>query len=436
MSFGADEAAALLARHKVARIALRTLGEFLHVQEASAAESAILCGVRDRLTKHLEPIDARMDTSEAVLRVLLDQRRRTGSPVWTMKGFAARGWYPPDRPRDVGDLDLLVPDIDSAWRLVEPLLADRGYTFPAGELPWFKGDLGTGALYGQVRVVTPRRDSLSVDVHAGPYSVRHCARMPLAALSSPDAAGPDPDAFPPVDPTDNLCCVLGNAAGDCFVDAKTINDIWLALTMNVDVDRLHRILDEADLLPFFLSCLDRVEELCLVDSRRARALSSWRPPGEREEPAPLDGPRATHRLRVTVEHARRVAARMPGADHEFVARIGQSAERAYSADLPLRLVEPDEGEDVSRLPELVNWTCVRMVPPALLGPLVGGNGRMATGPVPRRQLSAELSVLSTRNGDLLAVGGGVFVPTVGFGVPRALAAEAVGRERVADDSDG
>ncbi|NKE60683.1 hypothetical protein FXN61_29395 [Lentzea sp. PSKA42] len=112
----------------------------------------------------------------------------------------------------------------------------------SGDQSWCRASL---------KLVTPTRDAISVDVHAGPYSVRHCGRMPLHALTCADGRKSEADEFPAIDVTDNLTCVLSNAAGDCFVDAKSINDIYLALAMDVDVRRLHATLDEAALLPFF-----------------------------------------------------------------------------------------------------------------------------------------------------------------------------------------
>lgn len=248
----------------------------------------------------------------------------------------------------------------------------------SGDQSWCRASL---------KLVTPLRDAISVDVHAGPYSVRHCGRMPLHALTCADGRKPEADEFPAIDVTDNLTCVLGNAAGDCFVDAKTINDIYLALDGRRRTPPA-RTLDEAALLPFFRHCLDRVAELCLLDAARASALESWLPAPASE-----------------------------------VNLIGQSAEDAYSADL--RLVDDVGKAESARLPELVNWTCVRMVPWNLLAPLVGDEHATVSDATGTSKVSAELTLARTKGGDLIFAGGEVFVPTVDFGVPRLLAAHTL-----------
>ncbi|NKE60684.1 hypothetical protein FXN61_29400 [Lentzea sp. PSKA42] len=79
----------------------------------------------------------------------------------------------------------------------------------------------------------------------------------------------------------------------------------------------------------------------------------------------------------------------------------------------------------ARLPELVNWKCVRMVPWHLLAPLVGDEHATVSDATGTSKVSAELTLVRTKGGDLIVAGGEVFVPTVDFGVPRLLAAHAL-----------
>jgi Uncharacterised nucleotidyltransferase len=406
---GPWEAVALLTRHKVARIARKRLADLS--ADPLAAEATRL------LTDYIEPIDRRHATVGALLETIARTGVEAGFGVRLMKGFSQRGRYPEGMQRDVGDIDVLVADYDAAWCLADAFL-DRGYIYPMHELPWFKGDL-LGGLYGQIRLISPDRTDLPIDIHVGSYSVRHCGLLPLRTDLT---AGTDPARVATVDVIDDFCCVIGNAAGDCFIDAKTVNDIVVALTTWADPAalrrRVHEALDAAALLPFFATCLDRVAELCAVDATLRGALDALRPDVEPEPMPPLEAPDAAHRVSVTVAHAGAAAERTPGAGPELVAAVVEGARRAYSAPTPLRVVDLPYDDPRRTLPQLVRWNCVRLVP------------RTGDSP-PAAQafaLSKRMTVLSTAEGQLVDAGrAGRFVPTTDFVLPAGLADVLEGR---------
>ncbi|MEU4771532.1 nucleotidyltransferase family protein [Micromonospora sp. NPDC023644] len=407
---GPAAAAALLKTHKTSRIA--------HAR-AISSEFDILRQVARALEPHIDTITARVDTGPEVIRRFAGYAREHDISWWFMKGFALRDRYPQGLPRDVGDMDVQVSTLDDAWRLAR-LLREDGYGYPDGEVPWFKRDITTGELYGQVRVVTPRRDRVSVDFHAGPYSVRHCGRMHLGQ-------GPSMPSEGPLSWVDNICCVLGNAAGDCFIDLKTVNDIVLCLPELHDASALHARLDEAGLLPFLTTCLDRVARWSRLDARQQDQLARLMPDCTAEPEPPLLDDQPGFRLSVTVDHARAVARRWFPDDPTRVEQVAATAAEAYGNEHPLRLATSDETRP-ARLPELNNWTCVRLVPAALAQRVLDPAGHLDA---PRAQprlsaLTEEVTVAGHDCGDLVTAIGDTFVPTVDFALTPGLVATAYG----------
>ncbi|MCU1640726.1 MAG: hypothetical protein JWN03_1001 [Nocardia sp.] len=399
---GPEKSAELLIRHKVSRIARARL--------AGLGADPVAAATAQLLADYIEPIDIRFLGSGELLDLVARVAAEGGFGVRRMKGFSQRDRYPQGLIRDVGDIDLLVADYDAAWLLAEAFL-DRGYIYPPHELPWFKGDL-TGGLYGQVRLISPGRVELPIDIHVGPYSVRHCGLMPMRTDLTAHIGG---EPLPPVDPIDDFCCVIGNAAGDCFIDAKTVNDIVLALRAHPDPEALraavHPTLDAAALLPFFATCLDRVHALCAPDPALSAALDLLRPDVEPEPQPPLAAPNADHRIEVTIAHAGFAAERVPGSSPALTAAIVEGARRAYSSPSPLLVTELPYDDSRRALPQLVRWNCVRLVPLTSTPAFAAHAFRLA----------GRTVVLATPEGQLVDAGAaGQFVPTVDFVLPSGL----------------
>jgi hypothetical protein len=277
--------------------------------------------------------------------------------------------------------------------------------------------------------VTADRRGISVDLHAGPYSVRHCGLMPLRH-------GPSDPRGAAIALEDDVCAVVANAAGDCFVTAKTVNDLVLALDRDIDVPRVHRTLDAAALLPFLATCLDVVAAVSDLGELRRR-WTDLRPEVAAEPAPPLAQPDRQLRTEVTVRHARAVATRMFPTDRTVVSGIEAGARAAYGREHPLRLATPRRPGD---LPELNNWTCVRLVPTSLArerfgavpdgtdGPGAAGPGLDAGVAV---SLSETIGVERTPAGTLIRAADDRFLPTVDFALNpdlvRLAVAERAGR---------
>ena len=279
-----------------------------------------------------------------------------GLSVAGIKGLATRSLYPDGSTRDVGDLDLMVTDVDEAWQLAG-WLRGRGYEWYPEELPWLKRDAATGRVYGQVAVrkyVGPV--PVRVDVHFAGYSVRH------ARLSPVTVSGPGLHTW---EPAENLPLLLGNAAGDYVIRLKDINDVTLMLEAEPRLDwepALDRV-QAVGLDRFWNAVVDEVLRTSEL-SDRARALAKeLRFAGVRPEPVPLGEKEWGRRCRATVADAFR-----SGSSPVQRVQRAWSAWRYYRRPLELRLVEPCRHgrANAGLLDSLRNDVCVRLVPTALV----------------------------------------------------------------------
>ncbi|NRQ37365.1 hypothetical protein HII36_36845 [Nonomuraea sp. NN258] len=398
-----DEIAWLLLRHKVTHIALARIRQAVAEDGQDAPRLRELDREITRLTSRREE---QFGTAGDVLAAL--RAAEPELPVQLMKGLAARKWYPAGLRRDVGDADLWVAEIDHGWRLAAALRG-LGYTYESAELPWIKGD-PHGRLFGQIRMLGPDGGSVSVDLHIGPYSVRYCGMLGFHRSGD----------LPPWSELvweDNLCAVIVNAAGDCFIDAKTVNDLVVSLDQPLDFSYVAERIAEAELSGFLAALLDVVAAECSLGDEQSARLRALR--GEQAaEPLGLAwAPEAAKRVDLVAEHADRAALRLTG-DREQAAAISAAARAAYSAGKPYRLVRDRPGR--GRLPELNPWTCVRLAPQELLRDLFG---RPTADPFPvtgSDGLAAELELIRGGPGDLLRFRTEVFVPTTDYAFPVGL----------------
>ncbi|MEV7190818.1 nucleotidyltransferase family protein [Streptomyces sp. NPDC093510] len=415
---GTRDAADLLFRHKISTMARDTALRL--AKEAEPRDAELLTELAERVGERASVMADRWRSAPAVGALVTRFAQEEGVRWWTMKGFSFRPLYPEGCHRDVGDLDVLVATMDDAWKLARRLRAD-GYIYLDIELPWFKRDVRTGELYGQIRLTTPNRDRLSIDIHAGPYSVRHCAVMPLRRTFEGGGTVAGPLAF-----EDDMCAVVANAAGDCFVTAKMVNDLLLCLDREIDVAYLHDTLDHAGLLPFLATCLGRVADWCEVTGAQAGRIAGLMPDVAPEPVPPVTAADPDGRCEVTVGHARAVTARLFPEEPARVAAVTASARDAYGKDHPLRLVPDAEARPVE-WDELNNWTCVRLVPGHLaVAELSGDAPRAGAVPAEGRALSAEVTVSKADGGDLVHAIGDTFVPTVDFALPVGLVTSLAG----------
>ncbi|MEU9096830.1 nucleotidyltransferase family protein [Streptomyces sp. NPDC048361] len=343
-----------------------------------------------------EAADRRMATIPALLDAVAAAAGASGIEWSPMKGCSIRQSYRDPRMRDVGDVDLWVPSADDAWTLSETLLA-MDYVYAPWELPWFKKS-ASGELYGQVRVVRLERDRAAVDFHIGAYSVRHCGTMPLGRHRKGRFL-----------PEDDIAAVFGNAAGDCMLDLKSVNDLHVLLPQVTNVARIHTLLDHGGLLPFLRGCLTRIRGLAGLPASLTESLDRLEPAPGPEEDVQVT-PAQADRLRIaqTVTHATEIALR----DHPGQVRaIVASAADAYGYEHPLTVLP----RPAYRVGPLVSWECVRLVP-------VQGSARQLPAGTRAADVEHPIRLLSLDDGDLVTVGDRVFIPTVDFRVPEGLVA--------------
>jgi Uncharacterised nucleotidyltransferase len=416
---GTRAAAALLRRHKVvlATMARLDVGD---VPEASAA------ALRTELQAVHEPLVWKLAVLPEVVGRLATIVSELGIRAAGMKGLASRQWYDDPSLRDFGDLDVWVDHERDAWALTERLRGD-GYFYDPKELPWFKRDVATGSLYGQMRL----RDesgpaAIVIDVHFGAYSVRHCDLLSVRPLEA--------DGWSLLGVEDNFLCAVGNQAGDHFITLKDVNDLLLLLR-NPAVDWLHvlSVLRTTGLYSFFNAQLKCVQQLQQLDGETAETVAKLAGPAWSEPRPPLGDEDWWTRWAATTMHA----ARSPRLNLLDRARATATGVVYYGRPLHLRA---GHSWRQTRL-RLNNWTCVRLVPLDLamkvtdVGlPSSDSDSSPQNGcPLGRAAANrsgeavAPFSALHrhpTHAGDVVAAAGEVFVPTVWYRLDPAVVAAA------------
>lgn len=407
-----DVAAATLTRHKVLQLAAVRLGT---LGEAGAL-----------LLTRIEPAAAaarhRAQAAQEIVRLLPGV---AGADVILagMKGVAAVHWYSGPGQRDVTDVDVWVPDAEHAARLNRRLSAELGYQIFPDELPWFK--LGPRGAYGVMMLIPPTPEGVAIDVHFGDYSVGHCASFPVRP-------GPDGDGLAMLSVEDNICCGIANAAGDHFIDLKSLNDLALLLRSgDVDWARVRATLNEVALLGFLGAMIDRMSGIFEIDDVARKAIQTLGRLPRQHGPPPA-ATAARNRCWATIRHALRIGRRV---SVPRAARLAWTAYRYYRRPLTLRV----SGGPVFRPFRVrpTQWTCTRLVPQSTVA-------EWNPGPVPPpRQstgiLAEGIELVRTRRGDVIRLGGEVYLPTVYYRIhPRhaAMAAQIRPHGRAAPDHGG
>lgn len=432
---GADRAARVLFRHKVANIAL---GRLRSVDDPRAV------GLTAALSELRASFNARYATAPGIVALLRRGAADAGVAVRPMKGMAVEDWYPAWAERDVGDLDVWVATSREGWELAE-VLRRHGYVYAPEELPWFKSDTA-GVRFGQMRLVEPDRATVSVDIHVGPYSVRYCGMLPIGL-----GIGPGTPSWQPLPDGDLFCTAVANAAGDCFLDGKTVNDLFLGLGRSIDPAEIAGPLTAAGLDGFLARALDEVDAAqVLAGSVRERweTLRALLPAAP--EPLPLaERPDAVVRAGIVRDHTRAVARSQHGSDETAAEHLAGLAHQAY-----LRSTEPVlvAGDRRAPLPSSDPWTCVRLVPleaaaalPAEDGARFEDDARFEdgarsendgrasgelAGPGAGAAGTADVTVVGLPEGDLVRAGGDLFVPTVDYRLSGPLVAAGGQRIRI------
>jgi hypothetical protein len=403
----------VLVAHKVAAHA----GVVLRSMDGALDEST----KSNQLLVELESIakteEHRLNQIRMIKDLVIEAADQLDIRVLLMKGIAVLDWYPESAKRRVGDLDLWLPSHPDAWRLAAAL-RDLGCKYSDDELPWIKLSTSLGTSYGQIPLYYTD-GATYIDIHAGPYSVRHCGQFELTRSGSLPNGSPLSDE-------DNLCAVVANAAGDWFVDVKTINDIVVATDREVDFDYVCASLDSANLLPFLSNIFRHAYFLCDEPARDSiNRLRKHLPSAvRRERLPPLANPSrhaAKRRRRLVVaEHAYRVGRRRSGMHGVRLAvsaylAYGRPSRVRYERRLGIRRLHR------RRLPLLNEWTCVRLKDFPL------EEERLAALRLKSKifQLASGPSLLTTPTSDYIVLDNGdIFLPTVKFVVNHSQIAAA------------
>jgi hypothetical protein len=399
-----------IARRRLTDLALTDPTETVVTQALSAVEAV------------MSPRQARLDNLPKQLAELDELADRIGIELVLMKGAAIREWYPPEHPRDIGDVDLWVRDIDAAYDLAAALEAG-GHVLKLDEMPWVKRSRDN-VLYGVFNLRDPGGERYSVDIHYGLYSVRHCGYFEPTIEDTPRGRR--------LSSADDLACALANAAGDAFIDLKTINDLVIARRHD-DLDwlRLTRQIEVAGLAGFTANVLSRVAQFYPDE---AAELTARLPVTLAGEPMPaLTSPQQRNRLAVTVLHAwREGRARSSGTGWPLALKLAATATRYYSRPLRLRAVERRRYPRTNRMPSPAPHSCIRLVPAQAVvdeGGIPGlrprsSSGAKVTSPSGASETfagSRRLEIVRSPWGDVVrAVDGRVFLPTVYYKIDRQL----------------
>jgi hypothetical protein len=157
-----------------------------------------------------------------------------------IKGKPRESLYSSPYTRHSGDVDLLVPDIETAGCIIE-WLQDHRYDWDPEELPWFKRwrPEGDGRFYGQAALIKEDSASKAVfrfDLHFGGYSIGDIGFLPFEDVNSSWEG--------------ELIILLGHTLGEGFFTVKDLND-WrmIAVTQSVDWGRVSLLAEQASLTP-------------------------------------------------------------------------------------------------------------------------------------------------------------------------------------------
>lgn len=323
----------------------------------------------------------------------------TGVAVHGIKGLTMRTLYQTPADRDIGDLDLMVRDVDDAWELAS-YFRSQGFDWCEYEWPWVKRDTRSGQLYGQFQVWRATgADYLRFDIHFGGYSVRHCRRS--------DWAGPV-SGYHPADPAANLPCLLGNAAGDFLIRLKDVNDIVVMLRRGLlDRDTVQTTVTRLGLERFWNTLLSRARALTALTSAEDAVLAVLSVREARAQRVPFGIPSRAARTFATAFDAAR-AGRDDHGLREGVA-TGLSAFRYYASDLSVQVSPCKHTRPPAVVSRMSNSACVRLIPQRMLNP--GGDSTTASA---RRAISGSelLEEVIAAHHAFVEAGGERFVPTI------------------------
>jgi hypothetical protein len=403
ISWGVD----LLSRHKARRIALARLEQADTGHEFAAS-------LLDAFRARIAPTLRRQESVAEIVHEVDGLAVELGIAVAGIKGLSARSMYDLPEQREVSDVDVHVAHETDAWKLTAGLRS-RGFTFDEEELPWVKTVPATGHVYGQSRlgrVIDEDGYRLYVDVHFGGYSVRHCGLIPLDAPSSPPG-------YSLVQLTPNLPLLVANAAGDCFVTVKDLNDLYLYLARaDVDLDAAAEVLARAGLGEFLAWMIERLRAMFDLDPVRSAAADRLAAAATPERGLSLLGTSWRRRWWLTVQHA----ARLDRAESlASAARATWSAATYYWKPLRLHVDSRRRRRRVAA-PDPDRWTCVRLVPVDVLATLDEGSPHTSAS---NRVGSIEREPLALEDGDLVTAAGELFVPTSTYRLDRALVRRAL-----------
>lgn len=394
-----------------ALIAEKVVGKGLGRLRAEAPEVAARLEQEPRLSEYRKRLDTVALNLDPIRSRLAQIGRETGVAILGVKGLASLALYENPAERDLGDIDLMVADLEGAVKVAEALRSD-GFTFERQELPWLKRS-GSG-LYGQFNLkFAELHGRPNVDVHFGGYSVRHCALAPIPI--------PEKPGYDTVDLATNLVMLVGNAAGDHRISTKDLNDLRLYLDVaGMDWERATDALEKVGLLGFLKIMLRDLADVSEIDKAGTLVVDRLLNAAGWEWPRP--GPTFAWRRRwlATTLHA---------AAHGFQRSIaggvrnGVTAAGYYWRPMHLSLVE--RLRERFRMQRLDEVTCVRLVPLELLDRLLlaSDTAPLRAGAAPHftgrgRRISTSLEVVENGSGTLVRTPLGDFIPTVDYRLGR------------------
>lgn len=419
-----SQVAEKIIRQKVARIAVRRIGEFAPHYLRRLLDDP-------KLSARLRQLNDGAQHRAHVIAAVDEIAHEAAIGVQLMKGAVAREWYPDPELRDLNDVDVMVDSAQAAFLLAEALLG-RGWDYEANEVPWIKAT-DDGTVYGQINLRAPSYLSWpNVDIHFATYSVRHCAYLAHVPSSRIGAYH--------TDRATTIVHLVANSAGDYLITTKDLNDLALCLDEGgINWSEIVKTLSSVHLQGFLRVAIEGVRRWCALSARAEREASMIIESTRRDRYANPQPGLPGNRVLGTVAHS--AATGIPNGPIT-------AAHRAYGAwryyRRPLRLHPADRG--ISRLAarDLNAWTCVRLVPASIALALLGSGAsslrELRTRPRSPaisdwRQLCPGLETATTPYGVLLRSGTSVFVPTVYYGICRHLATALISATAVGPSAD-